>query len=89
MSNVQSSRMVKAAQLRLRLLTLLIQRIDKEIKLKLKTVTKLAEIIGRRWRPHLDMTTLLHQKSKATEEYRVCKKNGINLRYTYLEERAW
>ena len=89
MSNVQSSRMVKISQLHLRLVTLLIQIIDKERKIKLKTFTKISDITERKWWLSLDINTLLHQNLKAMREFHLWKKNCITLRSTYLEERAW
>ena len=52
----------------------------------MKTVTKLADITGRRWWPPLDITTILHQKSKVMKGYRLCKRNCTTLRDTYPEE---
>ena len=80
--------MVKLAQLCIRLATLLVQSKDKERKINLKTITKLADITGRRWWIPLDITTLLHQKYKSMKEYRLCKRICITLKATYLEERA-
>ena len=51
MRNVQSSRTVKVDQLCLWLVTTLTQIIDKEGKIKLKTITKLSYITGIRWCP--------------------------------------
>ena len=42
--------------------TQIIQRKDKEGKIKLKTVTKLENLTGRKWWLPLDMVTFIHQK---------------------------
>ena len=88
MRNIKSSITVKVSQLCLPLVTLIIQRIDKEIKIKLKTVTKLAGIKGIIWWLPINITILLHQKSNTMQEYRLCKKNFITLINTYMEERS-
>ena len=58
----------KVAQLCLRLDTLLIQRKDKERKINLKNITKLADTTGRRWCTSLNIITLLLQKYKAMKD---------------------
>ena len=64
MKKVQSSRKVKLAQLRVRLCDMLIKINGTDTKIKLKTVSNLAKITGRRWWLHLEHTTLLHTKKK-------------------------
>ena len=88
MSNMHSSRIVKLYQLCIRLATLLIQRKDIDIIFKLKTVTKLENLTGRRWWMTLDLGSLIHQKSKVKKYHKKRKKECLTLRSTYLEERA-
>lgn len=88
MSGVQSSRAIKLAQLRLRLAILLINRLEDESKVKLKTVTKLAARVGRRWWLPLGSTELLRQKCMARRDYFKLKRNHVQLWSTYMEERA-
>ena len=63
MSNVQYSRTAKTAQLRLRLTSILRKRKDKDYNIKIKTITKLADVTGRRWWIPLDIDYILHQKN--------------------------
>ena len=62
-TKIQSFRKVKFAQLRVQQCDLIIKRKETDTNIKLKTVIKLAKIIGRRWWLHLDPTTLLHLKT--------------------------
>lgn len=88
MNAVHSSRQVKTSQLRLRLATLLIERLKVGSKVKLKTVTKLAEHTGRRWWLPLKELALRLQLTKARKEYYDLKKRSSTLRVTYLEDLA-
>ena len=85
MSNVQYSETVKTAELCLRLASIFIKIKDKESKIKLKNITKLADISGRIWWLPLDVDSLLQLKN-AMREYHICKKNYSKIRDTYQEE---
>ena len=67
MKKVQSSRKIKFSQLRLWLCDLLIKIKETFTKVKLKIVSNLAKITGRRWWLHLNHTTLFHLKTKSNK----------------------
>ena len=88
MINVHSSRTVKLDQIHIRLANILIQRKDRDIRVRTKTATNLANLTGRRWWITLDLGTLTRQKSKAKKHYQKCKKECLMLKDTHPEERA-
>ena len=69
MKKVQSIRTVKLAQLRVPLCDMLIKRKDNDKQIKLKTVSNLSKITGRRWWMHLYPTSLLQLKTKSKQEH--------------------
>ena len=76
------------SQLRLRLENQLIKRRDSNNRIKLKTVTKLADLTGRKWWPPLDTNSLKLHKATAKQEYYQLKNKISSIISTYLEERA-
>ena len=61
-SGVEQYRAVKLSELKIRLENILIQRKEGNIKVKWKTVTKLANITWRTWWFTLNLTRLIRQK---------------------------
>ena len=85
-SGVQSSISVKLAQLRLRISNPLIKIKEENYKIKLKTVFKLDNITGRHWCISLDVSALIHQRTKSKREYYKLKNTTRTIISTYLEE---
>lgn len=75
-SNVRSSRMIKMAQLRLRLDDQLTKRRHPYINIKLKTVTKLSYLTGRIWWMAIDSDNLLAKKNPSKREYYQIRKKS-------------
>ena len=63
MPDVHSFRITKMDQLRLCLANQVIKRRDPNNRIKLKAVTKLADLTGRKWRLPLDIKFLILQKA--------------------------
>ena len=84
MSGVQSSRMVKLSQLRLSLSNLLIQRKEGNIRVRWKTVTRLANITGRTWWFTLNLTSLIRKELMSNKEYLTNKRKSGLLRSAFL-----
>ena len=64
---------------------MLIKIKDTDTKIKLKTVSNLAKITGRRWWLHLDPTTLLHLKKNEHSNPSIETK-PISERHTYNKD---
>ena len=75
-------------QLLLRLANQLIKRRDSNNRIKLKMITKLADLNGSKWWLTLDTKTLTLQKATAKQEYYQQNKKISSIRSTFLEERA-
>ena len=86
MSIVQSSHIIKMAQLRLCLENQSTKRKEPKRKIGLETVTKLANITGRRWWLSLESISSARQKSTDKQEYYQLKENSVSVRSTYPEE---
>ena len=71
---VHSSRTVKLDQLRIRIETIVINRKYRDRRVKIKTVTNLENLTGRRWCLKLDIGTLIPHNPKAKKDYQRCKK---------------
>ena len=69
MSGVQSSILVKLAQLQICIYNLLIKRKEEDSKINLKTLCKISKITGRHWWLSLDVKDLIHKRTKIKREY--------------------
>ena len=88
MSNVHPSRTVKPDQLRIRLSTILIHRKDRDRIVKLKTVTKMGNLTGRRWWIKLDLGTLIHKNPKAKRTTKSVRNNASRLELLIWKKKA-
>ena len=69
MSGVQLPISVKLTKPSLLLSTILIKRKEEDSKIEMKTVCNVAKITGRHLWISLDVTALIHQKTKSKREY--------------------
>ena len=88
MSDVHSYQSIRMAQLLLLLANQLIKIRDSSNIIRIKTLTKLADLTGRKWWLPIDTNLLILQKATTKQEYYQLKKKLFSIILTYLEERA-